>query len=350
MDATCTDTGDIAGGTISTVGDPIMGIPGIRIEQNRVKLADQIPLRTPYSVTIVPSSYCNLTCQFCPNRMMGNKHIMSLDKFKGIIDNAGFRDKVKMLHLYNVGEPLMNPNLPSMIAYAKEKEFSERISFVTNASLMDRRAAKAVILAGVDRIIISLYGLSDADYLENTNRRVSFAEVYENIKYLNSIKGDCKIYVKVIDRAVDNPDKLWDFAMMFKNHCDYYSMEPVLPIWPNFKPEGEDEGARGLYEGIPAKERLACHYPFYSMVVNARGFVNLCLADWNETVELGDTAESSLNCIWNSDRYYQFRLMQLRGERLGSGLCATCGTLRVATAQEDDIDEDRERLLKEFGG
>lgn len=375
-----------------------MGVPGIRIEQNRIKLSDQIPLRTPYSVTIVPSSYCNFSCTFCPCRLMmweNKSTIMSLDKFKGIINNAGFQDKVKMLHLYNVGEPLMNQNVPGMIAYAKLKGFSERVSFVTNASLMDRSMAREVIKAGADRIIVSLYGLNDADYMRNTHRRRGFEEIYENVKYLNSIKKECKIYVKVIDRVLDSEEKLGKFIGMFKDHCDYYSMEPVLPIWPNFKPEDEENvlqceycnrpashlitrimqpspphyaclnhtqqdgymiiekisvADKGLYEGVPAKERVACYYPFYAMVVNAHGKVNPCLADWSEMEKLGNTSEQGLSAIWNGPRYHEFRLMQLLGKRLNHPLCRTCGTLKAATDPRDDIDADRERLLGELYG
>ncbi len=325
-----------------------MGVPGIRVEQNRVKLADQIPLRTPYSVTIVPCSYCSFSCRFCPSKLIKQKWVMSLAAFKHIIDNANFPDQVKMLHLYNVGEPTMNANLANMIRYAKASTFSQRISMVTNGSMLNRYVSDELTASGIDRIIVSLYGLNDTDYYKITGRTMSLAKIYENIMYLNSIKGGCEIFVKVIDRVVkDNT-----FVEMFKDHCDYYSIEPILPIWPNFRPEGEmpELDGKGLYEGVPAVERLACHYPFYSMVVNARGFVNPCLADWEESVELGDTSKQGLREIWESEKYRGFRLMQLRGERLESGLCRTCGTLRVATAPEDDIDGDRERLLELFGG
>ena len=308
-----------------------MGIPGIRVEQNRVKLSDQIPLRTPYSVTIVPSSYCNFMCQFCPARIMDKKSIMTFKMFKGIINGAGFKDPVKMLHLYNVGEPTMNANLPMMIWYAKKRKFSERISMVTNASLLDEK---------MSRELISVYGLDDESYLRNTNRKASFKLIHHNIQFFNSIKGSCQVYIKAIDR-VGSRER---FIELFKDHCDFYSMEPVLPIWPNFKPE-EGGTDKGLYEGIEAKNRLVCYYPFYSMVVNARGFVNPCLADWNETVELGDTEKKGLREIWESEEYQEFRKLQLMELRPDHRLCGSCGTLKVATDPRDDLDKDRERLL-----
>jgi radical SAM protein with 4Fe4S-binding SPASM domain len=81
------------------------------------------------------------------------------------------------------------------------------------------------------------------------------------------------------------------------------------------------------------------------MVVNARGLVNPCLADWDESVELGDAIAEPLVKIWNSRKYSRFRLVQLSGIRQSHFLCKTCGTLRAATCTEDDIDADRIRLL-----
>jgi radical SAM protein with 4Fe4S-binding SPASM domain len=325
-----------------------------RVEMNRVKLSKQIPLDTPFSVTIVPSSYCNFACTFCPCRTITHKAgIMPLETFKNIIDNAHFPQQVKVLHLYNVGEPLLNKEFSEIAKYAKKSNFAKKVSMVTNASLLNEEVSQKIITSGIDRIIISLYGLNDEDYLNTTNRKIRFDTVFGNIKYLNSIKGNCEIFVKIIDRVTPTEIKRQEFIEKFKNNSTFYSIETILPIWPNFRPEMNDATQsenfnRGLYEGIPAIDRLACHYPFYSMVINPQGVVNPCLADWDGLVTLGDTSKQSLNEIWNSKEYKNFRLIQLSGERPSHYLCATCGTLKAATAPDDDIDEDRLMLLKKL--
>lgn len=325
-----------------------------RIEVNRVKLSERIPLDTPYSVTIVPSSFCNFACTFCPCRTMQYKAaVMSFEKFKHIIDNANFPQQVKVLHMYNIGEPLFNKELPKLISYAKQSGFAKKISMVTNASLLTKEKADELIASGVNRIIISLYGMNDDDYKKTTQKDISFNMIYENIKYLNSIKNDCEIFVKVIDRATPTEEKRQEFIDKFKDNSTFYSIETILPIWPNFRPEDDESSkitnfSRGLYEGVPAKERLACHYPFYSMVVNPNGIVNPCLADWDESLNLGDTSKQSLSEIWNSEKYDAFRLVQLSGKRPEHFLCGTCGTLEAATPTDDDINDDRVKLLNKL--
>ena len=318
---------------------------GIRITTGRVKLADHIPLDQPMSVTLVPSSYCNFSCGFCPASKMRDKAIMDFSTARSILGIAGFPKPVKVLHLYNVGEPLLNPDLAVIVRQARKIKFAERISMVTNARILHPATSRDLISSGVDRINISLYGLNDADYLENTNRYVDFGMIYQNIKYLNSIKENCYVFVKVLESVVSTPERQEQFKRLFEGNCSGYAAEPILPIWPNFNPTGEAVPDRGLYEGVPAKDRLVCHYPFYSMVVNARGFVNPCLADWDETEELGDAKVTPLKDIWDGWDYQNFRRTQLMGWRPMHPLCKTCGTLKVATAPEDDLEDDRERLL-----
>lgn len=324
---------------------------GYRFETKRVKLSDKIPMDTPFSVTMVPSSLCTFACTFCPARLIKHKAGVMLQSLAyKIIDNAGFPKKVKMLSLYNVGEPLLNPNIHFIAQHAKEVGFCERTSLVTNASLLTKEKSEQLIDSGLDRIIISIYGISDFDYWFITKNRIDFDELHKNIVYLNSIKEDCIIHIKVIDRVTCTPPRRAMFLDAFAEHCTSYSFEPILPIWPNFRPEPEDATKInvGLYKSVPAVDRLVCHYPFYSMVVTSSGMVTPCLADWDESTILGDARSSSLNDIWNSEAYQKFRYVQLAGLRPGHKLCRTCGTLRTATCPEDDIDGVREELFNKL--
>ena len=328
---------------------------GQRFETNRVKLSDQLPLDTPYSVTMVPSSLCNFACTFCPARIIRRKaKIIPLQVATRIIDRANFPRPVKMLSLYNVGEPLLNEDLPLIISHAKERKFCERTSLVTNAVFLTPEKSRQLVGAGLDRLIISIYGLNDIDYELVTNRKASFDQIWRNVRYFYGIKAQCHVHVKIIDRVATADGRQDMFKSLFRDICDTYSIEPILPIWPSFRPEGEDPLLKrlcgeGLYKGVPAVDRLACHYPFYSMVVTSGGKVTPCLADWNESLVLGNvTGAATLNTVWNSLAYQDFRFSQLAGKRRDHYLCSTCGTLRTATCPEDDIDGDRVKLLNKL--
>lgn len=63
-------------------------------------LIDFFPWKTPLSVYIDP---CRM---------------MSLNLFKKTIDGINFPEKIKVLHLFKDGEPLLHKNIIEMINYA----------------------------------------------------------------------------------------------------------------------------------------------------------------------------------------------------------------------------------------
>ena len=88
---------------------------------NRHRLQDVVPLRTPYKVNIEPTNLCNIGCKFCPTsdhalvRSVRPQGVMPFDLFRKIVDDLGeFPDKIKLTELYQDGEPLINKNFPDM--------------------------------------------------------------------------------------------------------------------------------------------------------------------------------------------------------------------------------------------
>ena len=66
------------------------------------------------------------------------------------------------IQFYFQGEPLLNKNLPQMIAEAHEAGLYTIVS--TNAQAMTKELAEALVAAGLDRIIVSMDGLTAESY------------------------------------------------------------------------------------------------------------------------------------------------------------------------------------------
>lgn len=127
--------------------------------------------------------------------------------FKKIIDDIGcFDEKVKMVRLAGTGEPLINRDLPKMIMYAKQKNVSDFIEIITNASLLDKKLSDELIESGVDRIKISIEDLDKDGYKRISNVDIDFDKVIENIKYLYENKKQCEIYIKTVDATISNEE------------------------------------------------------------------------------------------------------------------------------------------------
>lgn len=325
--------------------------PRINLD-GRTALETVIPLSTPFILFVDPSSACNFRCKFCPT---GDHELMektgryqgSLDfeLYKKIIDDLKDFDKpIKVLRLYKDGEPLLNKKFPDMIHYAKKSNKVEYIDTTTNASLLDCNISMRMLNAGLDKINISINGLSDEQLLEFSRARVSFRRIVDNIRYLYKHKGKCEIVVKICDNGMTEEDKK-KFYDTFGDMCDRIFIENPSPCWPEFDVM-ERTGKKmdvGIYQN-KLTDVDTCPYIFYSMSVNSDGTVSLCFLDWERKLLIGDARESKLRDIWMGNTLYAHQLNNLCGFRKVNKTCADCGQL--SHCLPDNIDKYRGILLE----
>ena len=214
-----------------------------RISKDRTKLETVIPLKTPFVLFIEPSDRCNFQCKFCPT---GDKELiksipsrgygsMKLDTFKKIVDDASqFPDKIKALHLFKDGEPLLNKALPEMIKYAKDSNRFETIDTTTNSALLTPKLSDALISSGLDRVNISIEGTSSDEYAKLCRVKVDFDKIVSNIKYLYENRGSCHILIKINEDIITNDSKKL-FLDTFGSISDGISTEHTVACWNNFE-------------------------------------------------------------------------------------------------------------------
>jgi MoaA/NifB/PqqE/SkfB family radical SAM enzyme len=141
-----------------------------------------VPLDTPLSVSIEPTTYCNLKCNFCihslhKNEILKSGHVfgqMNADTFDLIVSQLeDFPRPVKSFAFIGNGEPLLHRELPSMIEKIKGNRLAENVIIVTNGILLTHELSKNLLSAGVDTIKISYNGLSAADYKKIAERSLT---------------------------------------------------------------------------------------------------------------------------------------------------------------------------------
>lgn len=318
---------------------------------DRTALETVIPLATPYILFVDPASACNLKCNFCPtghfefadirNRYNG---LMKLDVFKKVIDDLDeFEDPIKVLRLYKDGEPFLNKRLPEMIRYAK---LSRRVDFIdttTNGSLITPERLGPVLEAGLDKINISVDGMTAKTYREVTGVAFDFEAFVTNVKWAYANRGECEIVVKTIGDIL-TADEQKRFFDTFGDHCDRIFVENLAPCWPQFDTEKHTGHtiSKGIYQQ-PVGDTEVCPYIFYGCSVNADGQVSSCFLDWGRKLIIGDVRKQSMKEIWNSDKMNALRLMHLEGKRRGHPVCGSCGQL--SHCLPDNIDIHRIGLL-----
>lgn len=321
------------------------------VSEKRNKLEEVIPLNTPYAIVIDPCNLCNFKCNFCAlqsknEKLSFQKQLMDKELFFKIIDDlTEFPEKLKVLRISGQGEPLLNPDLPEMIQYAKNKHVAEFIETITNGSCLKPELSERLIASGVDRIRISIEALDADGYYDITGAKINFDNFVNNIKHLHEISGDCEIYCKIVDIAVPTDSDKQKFYNLFSDICDRIFVDNVIPLWSDFEEIKNNMviGEKGMH-GQKIQNVMVCPYPFYSLIINSDGEVTTCCADWKRKLVVGDLRKQSMSAIWYGDMLRDFWINLLKGKKNNYEMCKKC--LLPMYDCNDNIDEYAKSILK----
>ncbi|MFN8887078.1 MAG: radical SAM protein, partial [Cyclobacteriaceae bacterium] len=117
----------------------------------------------PISISIEPTTSCNLRCPECPSGLRSFTRptgMLKPELYQSVINQLA--PSLSYLIFYFQGEPYLHPSLVDMIRYAADKGIYTATS--TNAHYLNDEAAKKTVESGLDRLIISIDGTSQETY------------------------------------------------------------------------------------------------------------------------------------------------------------------------------------------
>lgn len=277
--------------------------------------------RFPDHIDIEASSMCQLKCPMCfRHRLSISEGHMDFDLYKKIVDEASSY-KIYSIKLSWRGEPLLNPRLPEMVAYAKDKGIRE-VAFLTNGERMTPELAQNLIDAGTDWITFSFDGLGSK--YEEIRAPAKFDEAVERIRTMRQLRDKAKrskplIKVQTIWSAIqDNPGE-------YKNHW-----EPIVDKIL-FIPD------KDFYSPVQHDPEYVCQYPWQRLTITWRGTVPLCIGDTNEKYLIGDATKQTLYSIWHSEAMQEVRRLHNAHKRLELKPCEECPEGRLETVTDKGV-------------
>ena len=323
---------------------------------DRVMLADSIPIKTPFTLNIFPTNTCNFKCSYCAqslglqqlqedyNISSGNMTISIINK---IVKQAeDFPDKFKLVSFMGHGEPLVNPNLIEMVKIIKQSGIAGRVDMITNGSLLTKKRSKQLISTGIDVIRISLQGISSKSYKRVSGIDIDFDEFLENLSYLYENKEQTQIFVKTMDVSLEKGEQE-KFYNIFSMISDRMFIDKVKPVYDLVE---YDETASDLSMdryGERHDKRDVCPQPFYMLSVWPDGSVSPCDALY-KACPLGNIETGNLSRMWQSETLRDFRIEQLKCARHMNRSCCRCCAPDDVIHKEDILDDSAEMLLKKF--
>ncbi len=289
---------------------------------------------TPLCIDVETAAICDLACPFCFRQWIATPDkLMRADLYYSIIDQCEELG-VPSVKLNWRGEPLLQPNLPEFIDYAKRAGVLETI-INTNAVTLDEEKARALVDSGLDLMIYSFDGGTKQTYEKMRVGRFkenSFDVVYQNIRRFAEIREEMRSpfpRTKIQMILTEDTRKEQDsFFALFADCVDDVAVKAYTERGGKLR--DLDERTRKLLGETTEKwkikgdaaywcdmrgtfyisdGRLPCEQPYQRLMVTHDGRVSMCCYDWGMAYPIGYVSEEGYK---KGDRDYQVVMEKAR--------------------------------------
>ncbi len=285
-------------------------------------------------MSIEPTTACNLGCPECPSglkqftRPTGK---LDLNLHEKMLTQV--RRSVFYINYYFQGEPFLHPQFLDLIKSAKKHKIYTSTS--TNAHFIDEIKAKEIVKSGLDRLIISIDGLTQKTY-ENYRINGKLEKVISGTKHLIKAKKKLKsktphlifqfLAVKPNEHEIDQVFVLGkelgidEVRIKTAQLYDYKNGNSLMPN--NEKYARYKMKSDGTYV-LKQETGNHCWRMWSSSVLTWDGKVVPCCFDKDAKHVLGSLESNDFSKIWKSPKYMTFRQAILTG-RNQIEICQNC--------------------------
>lgn len=288
----------------------------------------------PASISIEPTTSCNLRCPECPSGLRSFTRptgMLETDLFKKTIDeSAAF---ASYLLLYFQGEPYLHPDFAHMVSYAHQKGLYTATS--TNAHYLNDESARKTVESGLDRLIISIDGTTQKTYesyrvggnlekviegtrtLINWKKKLSSQTPYVIFQFLVVRPNEHQINdVQTLGKEL-GVDKVAFKTAQIYDYQHGNTLIPTIEKYSRYKRTSDDTYA------LKNKLKNQCWKMWHSTVVTWDGKVVPCCFDKDANHEIGTIENHTLAEVWEGKDYNDFR-KQLLADRKSIDICQNC--------------------------
>jgi radical SAM protein with 4Fe4S-binding SPASM domain len=288
----------------------------------------------PFTVSIEPTTACNLACPECPS---GKKEFtrptgrLSQATNEKILQQLG--PQLFYVNYYFQGEPFLNADFLSFIRAAKQRNIYTATS--TNAHFITKNNVNEIVQSGLDRLIISIDGLTQETYSK-----------YRINGLLNKVLEASKLLVETKNKLNSStPHLIFQFLVVSYNEHELKSLQQLADEIGidevRFKSAQLYDYQQGHHlmpknleysRYIPTKDgkfKLKyvtgnhCWRMWSSCVFTWDASIVPCCFDKDAHHQIGSLSSQSSQSIWKSSNYTNFR-NQVLTARNAIPICQNC--------------------------
>ena len=322
----------------------------------------------PTCLYIEVTNRCNLKCVTCIRTFETREdaHDLTFEEFREVVDQLSSLERAV---LHGIGEPMLNRDLPRMVAYLKAR--GTYVLFNTNATILTPDWQKSLIESGLDELRVSMDAATEEKY-EQIRGLPMLPNLIANLKELHQLKqrlgvslprvslwlvglkenihempaffsiaeevGADEVYLQRLVYADGGPEG----SVMSRNNSlhgsDEREVDELLRFCEElslkhgiaFQASGATDPRQSIEGANDSHPWQACRRPFTLMYMTANGnILPCCIAPFAvalheyPSIILGNVREQSLEEIWHGERYQTFRNQLMSDEPATP--CQGCG-------------------------
>lgn len=292
------------------------------------------PWGMPISLSIEPTTACNLGCPECPSglkqfsRDTGN---LKAENFNRWLDQLS--PTLSYLNFYFQGEPFIHNDILQFISKASQAGIYTSTS--TNAHFITEKRAQEIVQSGLDRILISIDGTTQEVY-EQYRVHGSLQKVLDGTKHLVEARKNLNsrtphiifqfLVVRPNEHQIEeakqlaNEYKVDEIRFKTAQVYDYENGNPLIPTIEKYSRYKRLSNGKFV---VKSSLDNHCWRMWSGAVVTWDGKVVPCCFDKDATHEMGNLSKEDFKSIWKGKAYAMFRKQLLKG-RKEIDICKNC--------------------------
>lgn len=284
----------------------------------------------PWHVNVETVYGCNSSCNMCivNKKIKRKKGVMEEKLYRKIVDAVSeFRNEIKKFDFIGLGEPLLDPNVAERILYAKKKGING-VAIATNADLLTRDKAAAILEAGVDTVIFSIDGIN-AETHEAIRRGTVFKRVVDNANTIVRLRDQGGYHTKFVFRFI-RQESNWDEWDGFEDYWKKRTMpgRDLVMCYGQHNWGGYLCPKSNLISDTEVRstiDRSPCHWVFDMLTVRKDGNVVLCGEDaLDPQYNFGDLNKIEPLHAFNCKEFKDVRKLNVEGRKCEIEMCREC--------------------------
>lgn len=319
------------------------------VSGNEGRMFENFISKRPVVFCIETTNVCNMSCVMCPrtDKMKRQLGHMDLKLYEKIIDQISPYSEVQRLKwqrflnlelfpsrilsnidedffnyvvssqcltLHGFGEPPLDPHIVERIKIASKKGIPTYFS--CNPINMGDQMFENLVDAGISYLKYSIDGLDEETVERYRKRKLDInslnKQINRNIELIKKKNAPTVLVLTMLEFG-GNIKQNRKFLDNWRNSGAFTYIKNSHHRWL-FQEEGTPENTS-------AWVRCFCEYPWNSLSILYDGTVVPCPLDYDGAMAMGNINDASLEEIWQSGKYKNFRAMHAKGNITNDHFC-----------------------------